>query len=78
MARTIKLKRKVSGNKGKDAYDIDKNKYYVPPGEGGALDPKGDPLKKDDKGYYTLKTTPKTKAGRGGKYNLKQRGKSAR
>lgn len=78
MARTIKLKRKVSGNKGKDAYDIDKNKKRIMPGEGGALDPVNDPLLKDDEGYYTLKTTPKTKAGRGGKYNLKQRGKSAR
>ncbi len=78
MARTIKLKRKVSDNKGKNAFDIDKNKKRIQPGEGGSLDP-NKPLRKDDEGYYTLTDKEKgLKARRGNKFNVKGRGKSAR
>lgn len=49
---------------GKNAYNIDKNKIYSKPNEiGGALN-KDKPLLKDDKGYYTLRTTPKSTAKR--------------
>jgi len=76
MARIIKLKR-VSDNKGKDAYDIDRKKKRIEPGEGGALDP-NDPLLKDEQGYYTLNKSKGLPAQRGNKYNVKGRGKSAR